>query len=394
MSKKYTFMISADWHLGAVNPEVFYNELIKMVTKVLDKVGHLDFFIVAGDIFDMKEYLSSDTVKGFFHILSSLLFLTDKYDTRFRFINGTRTHDARQLETLEAICVDFYDAHRIRFIHEVEAEYFDDLKILYLPEEYIANGELYYKEYFDLHFDFIFGHGPTDLMWYMNVEDDTEQNRSSAVVHKVEQLCKVANYSYFGHFHYNIETGPNKRFKSIGPVSRWEFDKDGRCGIYYVEYDAKTEIAKEKYIQNLIAPRLPTVEFDINQDYELEDLSRKIKELLKTVENFATRTRLIVTIDSSLKNFIIMRDFILSAFGNIPNVKLLVKNIDLTSNSKENKIEKKNNSIEENPYLYDKSMRDEDKIAAFIRKKVGSNIPLETILEVINPKENNVNNQE
>jgi hypothetical protein len=386
--------------MGATDPYRFRLELLRMVDHKLKQSKSLDLFVVAGDIFDMKEYFSSDTLKVFFLIMKELLEMTKDYGTQFRFIEGTRTHDAKQLETLDIIFTQLMNNDRIKIFSEVNEESVLGLDILYIPEEYVIDSELYYKPYFMKHYDFIFGHGPTDLMWYMNkTNSEPVEKHSAATVFKADDLCKVAQYSYFGHFHYNIASGIDGRFKSIGTVSRWEFDKDGKCGFYYVEYDTTTKLAIEEYVQNEYAPILPTVAFSIKKDYDLEDLKKKIMERLNKVKDTADKTRLIVTINPSLNTFIVMRDFVLASFGNIPNVKLMLKatnpdtESESTNESKSSPISEEQ-LMEERPYLYDKSMQDEAKIAAFIKKKAGANISLENILEVINPKDSRIKSRE
>lgn len=384
-----TLIISADWHIGATDPFRFKKELISTVKDCLRDKNRLDFFIVAGDTFDMKEYLSSDSVKVFFLIMAELLELTKEYGTKFRFIEGTRTHDALQLSTLNIVFEALLKNDRVKFIEEVTEENIDGIDILYIPEEYVIDSKEYYKSYFSKKYDFIFGHGNTDLMWYMNKSKKTKN--SGAPVFKSIELCDIARYSYFGHFHYRIEAGIDKRFKSIGPVSRWEFGKESDCGLYYVEYDKVNKVAFEEYVYNIYAPILPTTILNIKKDYDLESLNKKIKDRLSKVEPDADKVRLIVNIDSSLDNFIMMRDFILSSYGNIDKLSLMLKVID-NDNSKETEDSSTIEQIvDEKPYLYDKSMQDEARIASFIKRKEGVNISLESITNVIIKKDTKIN---
>ena len=87
--KVVSIMVSADWHLGATDPYRFRLELLRTIEHKLKKEKSLDLFVVAGDIFDMKEYFSSDTVKVLFGIIKELLDLTAEYNTQFRLIDGT-----------------------------------------------------------------------------------------------------------------------------------------------------------------------------------------------------------------------------------------------------------------------------------------------------------------
>lgn len=391
MNNITSIMVSADWHIGATDPSRFRMELIRTVESVIKRTKKLDLFVVAGDTFDMKEYLSSDSVKVFFQIMVDLLKMTKSYNTQFRFIEGTRTHDALQLSTLDVIFNQLMGIDRVKFIEEVTEEKLIGLDILYIPEEYIVDSDLYYKSYFSKHYDFLFGHGNTDLMWYMKKEK--QRKVSSAPVFNVDELCKISNYSYFGHFHYRIESGVDKRFKSIGPVSRWEFGKDGDCGLYYIEYDKTSNLAFEEYVVNEYAPVLSTTIINIKRNYDLETLNKKIREKINPAMKESDKVRLIVNMDTNLDTFIIMRDFILASYGNLDRLTLLLKLISSEDSDKTEQISIEK-SIEEKPYLYNKTMHDEAKIAAFIRKKEGVNISLENILDVIKKKDTKIKNRE
>ena len=77
MNNITSIMVSADWHIGATDPYRFRLELLRTVESVIKEKKKLDLFVVAGDTFDMKEYLSSDSVKVFFLIMVELLNFTE-----------------------------------------------------------------------------------------------------------------------------------------------------------------------------------------------------------------------------------------------------------------------------------------------------------------------------
>lgn len=387
MKNVISLMVSSDWHIGATDPYRFKKELMSLVQDTIKQKKSLDLFIVSGDTFDMKEYLSSESVKVFFLIMTELLEITEKYNTQFRFIEGTRTHDALQLGTLKIIFEDLLQNNRVKFIEEVTTEELLGLNILYIPEEYIIYKELYYEKYFNSEYDFIFGHGNTDLMWYM--KNTKQLKTSSAPVFTSEELMKISRFTYFGHFHYRIEVGNGiSKFRSIGPVTRWEFGKEDECGLYYIEYDKTTKIGIEYYIENIYAPILPTIKFNISKKYDIGILAKEINKRIGRVKEIADKIRLIITIDTSVDNYITMRDFILSSYGNIDKLNL---NIKMIGGKETEAVEETiNDSVEEKPYLYDKSMHDEARIAAFIRKKEGVNISIENILEVIQKKDTKI----
>lgn len=377
--KVVSIMVSADWHLGTIPTEQFQKELLTLTNQAIAINRGLDLFVVAGDTFDTKEYFSSEVVKAFFRILVELLELTKDYNTQFRFLEGTRTHDALQLDTLQFIFEDLMHHERIKIIQEVMVEQIFDMQILYIPEEYITDSEAYYKDYFARHYDFLFGHGNTDMMWYM---DEQPTSYSSAPVFEMNTLCGVANYAYFGHFHYNQAGGNDNRFKSIGPVTRWEFGKDGVCGVYHIAYDTTTNLAFETYLENTMAQILATVALTIKKDYDLAQLQAKILKKLKSVD-YADKVRLIINLVNDIPNYATMRDTILTLFNRYPGVTLILNTIP---GKQQDQIEQQKSTeevVREKPYLYDKSMSDAARIASRIRIKKGVHIPIEYITEVI-----------
>lgn len=387
-----SFMVSADWHIGATDPYRFRKELIETIKPEILKRKALDMFIIAGDTFDMKEYLSSDSVKVFFLIMADILELTKPFHTQIRILEGTRTHDALQLSTLRVVFENLLQNNRVKFIEELSSENIFDVDILYIPEEYVVNQELYYQDSFSKHYDFIFGHGNTDVMWFQK-KNTKHIGSSSAPAFSADKLTEISHYSYFGHYHYNISAGYNGRFKSIGPVTRWEFGKDDRCGLYYVQYDKTTNLAIEDYIENIYAPILTTLIMKITENYDLGKLNEKIKAKIAPVKDKSDKVRLIIHMDSSLDTFVMMRDFLLSSYGNTENLTLIIKPIE-SNQTEETSIEDVTEVIDDKPYLYDKSMHDEARIASFIRKKEGVNISLENILNVIQKKDTKIKNLE
>ena len=70
-------IITEDWHIGAVNPNDFLNELEDTLFKKLDEMVEacetLDAIFVVGDIFDSKQYFASDAVSVAVHIFNRLM---------------------------------------------------------------------------------------------------------------------------------------------------------------------------------------------------------------------------------------------------------------------------------------------------------------------------------
>ena len=91
-------IITADLHWGAKPPSVLLEELNQTIMKHLESIDDLDAFIIAGDLFDSRQWLSSDTVSVAMEWLFRLQDLVyTKLNGYIVLIKGTRNHDGDQL---------------------------------------------------------------------------------------------------------------------------------------------------------------------------------------------------------------------------------------------------------------------------------------------------------
>ena len=197
----------------------------------------------------------------------------------------------------------------MKFVHSVERDIISGVSFLYIPEEYVVDQSSYYKEYFENHYDFIIGHGMIDKIWY--AKDAKRKGMSSAPVFDVEELCSVANYCYFGHIHEHKAYGKNKRFKYVGPLTVWEYDKKD-CGFYMFRYDKDTQIAKETYVENDMAQILMTFPIVVTDDMSIEELIHKVQLAL---DSDYDGLKIIIRIKSSSPIYIKAKNYLITKIG-------------------------------------------------------------------------------
>ena len=179
-------IITADLHWGAKSPSVLLEELNETLMKDLENMSELDAFIIAGDIFDSRQWLSSDTVSIAMQWLFELQDLVcTKLNGFIVLIKGTRNHDGDQLNLVHKILEDripnsTYLCNTVREIGIVSNDDTKTTHILCVPEEYISDQELYYKDYFNKKYDLIIGHGMIDKIWY--AKDDKEKYGSTSIL--------------------------------------------------------------------------------------------------------------------------------------------------------------------------------------------------------------------
>lgn len=377
-----TGIIAVDQHWGATDPVRYRRELDLCLFNKIEHMEKLDFIMFGGDTFNMKEYVSSVTFKEILNFIKDLIILTKRLNTKIIFIEGTRTHDSLQLETLEIIFNHILNCDRIKFVNTVEEDNISGMSVLYIPEEYIVDQNEYYKEYFNKHYDLILGHGITDKIWYASRDKSVDLNHhTTAPIFKVEELCRVANYVYFGHIHEHKSYGPNNRFTSVGPSTVWEYGKEWDCGYYIVEYDTHSCLMMEEFVVNEYAPKLLTKGIVIDSDIEIRDLDIKLDDIIK-VSKDVDGLRIVAVIYDNIDKFESIRDFISTKVSQYDNIKLLLRIENVDAEQSESHIDEENKELAEK-ILGSTKTPIENQISNYILYKRGENIPIEYIKDLL-----------
>lgn len=324
-------IVLADLHFGAINSNRFMEELdgclFKYLAKfILTEKQLLDFVVIAGDTFDLSEPFNSTVTQNVIRFMSNL----SCYTGNLWVIEGTRSHDALQTETLKTIFEEFKPANSLccaKFIQKTTKIEYDGAKILFLPEEFVPNPEDYYDEWLNDKYDLIFGHGMIDEIWYANGAVNKQKQAGSLVtpVFSVNDLCKAGNYIYFGHVHEHKSYGPMGRFKYVGPTTRWEFGKEWECGYYHITYDKTSKLAVEKFIPNTFAQKLDTVSMSIKEDMGLGQIQDRISTLAIPKVDDCDKLRVIVNIPRSLKDFDVIRALVITKLSSYSKITPVIK---------------------------------------------------------------------
>ena len=377
-----TGIIAVDQHWGATDPKRYRHELNICLLNRIEHMEKLDFIMFGGDTFDMKEYVSSGTFKEILKFIKDLLKLTEKFNTKIVFIEGTRTHDSLQLETLEIIFNYVLPCDRIKFVNTVEEDDILGMSVLYIPEEYIVDQDEYYKEYFNKHYDMILGHGITDKIWYASRDKSIDLNHhTTAPIFKVEELCKVANYVYFGHIHEHKSYGPNNRFTSVGPSTVWEYGKEWDCGYYIVEYDTHSCLMMEEFVVNENAPKLVTRGIVVDSDMDVSELDSKLDDIIK-ISKDVDGLRIVAILYDNIDKFESIRDFITTKTAQHDNVKLVLKIESISDDDEQSTMTEENKELA-GRILGPAKTPIENQISNYILYKRGENIPIEYIKDLL-----------
>jgi hypothetical protein len=376
-NKAYVGVNLADIHWGVMKPQELYEQLKKTVLKQLEDMAVLDFIIIEGDYYDTKISLNSDHAKYSLQFMSRLLEIAHDKGAKVRIIKGTESHDNKQLEALEVFTRN--NKYDFRIISTVEEEWlFDDMHVLYIPEEYVTDKDEYYKEYFTQEYDMIFGHGLISEVAFVAAKQESEVTMSKAPIFNSEQLLNICKGPiFFGHIH--IPQIVKDRFFYVGSTSRWCFGEEEDKGFYLVTYSPDNSKFLAEFIVNKYAKKYDTVVIDYNSSFFKDDDKSNVDYLVKLVDGLLIdNLRLIVNIPEDYPNALLLSQMINEMFSKYSNIKVLINNNSKMRQKKETE-EKINLLLEKYGFIFSKTMCPEEKISEYIRIKYNKNIPVDKI---------------
>jgi DNA repair exonuclease SbcCD nuclease subunit len=370
LDKAYVVAVISDIHFGAMPIELLLNELQIEFLDYLDKLAVLDAVVITGDIYDQKLSLNSIHVKASFEFLRRLIEICKNKGSKLRIIEGTKSHDNNQLESFGILTRVNAD---IKIISTIEKEMlFDNLHVLYLPEEYINDMD-YYKEYLSDRYDMAFGHGLFTEVAFVAKEQESEVTHSKAPIFNSIDFIKCCyGPVFFGHIHTK-QIIKDKIFY-VGSFSRWCYGEEAPKGFYICAYSPINKNFKVDFIENAVAIRYDTVKIfpQVGKPFSIEELESFVKEL------GSDHLRMIIIIPDEYENPSLLANISTEFAAKYKNVKVIVKNSTKEKQKKE--MDKKiNELIGKYGFVFDKSLAYEDKISRFIKEKYNKNISVDRI---------------
>lgn len=385
MKKKHVGLIISDIHVGVTNR--IYDELYKIFIKTIDNTPDLDFIIIAGDLYDRKIYLNDDAAYYTDKIIDLICLRCKERHIKFRIIYGTESHESDQYKMFDKYIsqVDF------RVIKTVTDEYlFDDMHVLYVPEEFMIDKEEFYKDYFTnkKEYDFVFGHGVIqEVMTSAVKHTDTKVKRLRVPYFTTAELRKICRGKvFFGHYH--VMTNIDDTIFYCGSFSRWCFGEEEPKGFFKVKYhDGKT--TDVEFIENYLVWKYKTFSYGYNDEifkdeYSLLRAMASVDGLLK--DNIYHKLRLIFNIPVDFENPEYFINIIKERFNFNDKVKVEFNNGYIEQKKKINKTNIRE-KLDKYQLIFDKSVPIENKVSFFIEETNNVLIPPEEIsVYLYNPK--------
>lgn len=386
MSKTYVGVIIADIHAGAFDGKQLYNELMDGFVKYLKSLKILDFIVIAGDLFDTKISLNSEHTKYIFSFLRSVMEICIEKNTKLRILKGTESHDNQQLQVLNYLVGSNCD---IKIISHVEKEnLFENMKVLYIPEEYMKDKDEYYKDYMNDEYDMIFGHGLVDEVAFCAKKQESEVTMSKAPIFQSKKLMSITKGPiFFGHIHkpQNIH---DKMFY-VGSYSRWVFGEEEPKGFMTVVYTPETSEFETEFIKNKLCRTFDTISIGYNSSLYTEDQEKQLKQILYLVDSSnADKLRLIFNIPEEYESPNLLISMINNIFINHNDVKIIINNNAKELRAKQEVEDKISALMTTYDFIFDKGVAPEEKLSRYIKIKYNKDISIDRMKDYLFQKIN------
>lgn len=312
MKDTYSFAILADIHNGIYTPSEYYHKEISPMISKLENIEMIDAIFIAGDLNEKNYPLGSEEAKYMMIIIARLCKISLNKGTKIRVIKGTRYHDGEQLEALRYLELD--ENINFRIIDKVEDELlFDNIKVLYIPEEYVESKEEYYKDYFnrDCEYDLIIVHGLFEKAAHYIKESESETHIQKAPVFTTADITKcLKGVCVAGHIHKHMII--DECICYVGSMSRNGHGEEEDKGMVLVGYDTIQEDFFINFIKNENARVYKTVKVGkAFNNISVEEMIQYIEDIKEVFKCDYLRVDIIPNeIDAKTKaNMALLRDY-------------------------------------------------------------------------------------
>lgn len=373
---KYKGVVIADVHHGVMDAKKLENEL-DIFLKYINDMNKLDFIIICGDYFDRKLYLNDKSSESSIRVMDKLVKIAKIKKASIRVVFGTKSHESDQYIIFNKYESDSDIDFRVIYTAE-EEELFPDVKVLYLPEEYMVDKKEFYSELMNplKSYNYIFGHGVIQEVMTMVKKHSTNKNkRLSVPVFTTADFKECCDGEvYFGHYHINSNI-ENKIFY-VGSYSRWIFGEEEDKGFYELTYDTSKKEYKHKFIINYEADKYHTIYYGYNDKvFKSENnLINELNNVDSTIElGVYDKIRLMFNIPEDYENPEFVINLLKERYKFNKNIKLEITNGYIDKKRKLNKEEIKNN-LTKYEIIFDRSQKIEAKLSWFVKSKYDKEI--------------------
>lgn len=375
--KKIKGVAINDIHFGVAESTRIFNELNSVFIPFLEN-NEIDILVIDGDYFDKKISLMDNATYLATTIMSKIVKLAIEKKFIIRMVQGTRTHDLNQPDTVFKHYEDFPELD-FRIIKEVEKENILGHDFLFIPEEYILDPDDYYKEYKkeDARYSAIFGHGTWENQALPGmIEESNNREIKTAPVFMFDEWKHTipTGFISFGHIHQR-SIYKNKVYYS-GAFSVWGFGEKSQRGFTYFEID-EDGTSKIEFKDNTEAPIFDTVSVKNLIDPTQEDID--IEKLKNDIEReFLKMDRMRLDISGLNES---MQIVLKQAYAGNPNVQIENKSKKTSQLNESKKAE--TDQFKKYHYITKRQVPIEEMISRYCREDLGYEISADLVSSII-----------
>ena len=377
----YKYIALADIHWGAMDSKEMYNNLQQVLSFIKYMKDKIDFVVICGDYFEYRLQLNSKTA------LRAVQWFDELYNCckqncvkKLRMLKGTAEHDNDQLEIFRAT-YESKDDDFFKLFNKTTSEYlFDDLKVVYCPDETI-NIDDYYDMYWDQFFpnpDIGFFHGNWDTILPKIEYDRIQNHHLNKIIYQYGKFSRMIKGPMIsGHWHIAQNT---RSMYYIGSFDRWKFGEEEPKGFIFGAYNTETNQYFIHRVNNPLAKIYRTIiiaDDHVRTPMDFSLFSSEIKKILQANPEIRLSIQYLISdpSDEVFNNFNVFS----KTFANNRQVKIDYK--DLVKRE-EKKYKKKEVLMEAEKYQYvfSKDYKNiPEIIQKFIKDKKNEDLSIEQI---------------
>ena len=376
---QYKFLVVGDIHFGYYPPELLYKEF-QLILSTIDEYRP-DCVVIAGDYYDTKLSMASAHSVYSVRAFSDLIKKCEDLGIKVRQIKGTNSHDPEnQLKNLAQIANSSKCDYKL-YLTVDEEDLFPGVKVLYIPEEYMEDKDVYYSDFMGNknHYQAIFGHGMFEETNFSSKEKFKTMKKYPIFNSKqMEEICEGP--IVFGHIHTKQRI--RERIQYTGSLVRSRFGEEESKGIYIVNYNIDTKETEFTFIENEITTKFDTIEIQADNSVFSMLINEQVNYFKKLVNDFKRdklRIKIYLPDDYSDKAF---TDNINTLFNGMKDINICIYDNNKAKLNEETK-KKIDLLMDKYGFIFDKSVGYDIKIQEFIKLKSGKEIDLERIRSVI-----------
>ena len=322
---RYNIAIIADIHWDAMEPKKQYAEL-RFFNEFVSRVSLLDLVVIAGDIFDTKILLNSQTSLLCIKWMDELVSICKRRNIPIRIIKGTNSHDNNQLDAFDHYARDL--DFKI-FRNCAEEETLPGFDCIYCPDELMSFPE-YLEKYRDIIYsavhDAMFFHGSFDVVLPEVSVQESESEGSMRLVFPYKLFESTCRVMLGGHWHDGSDAEGDHMYYARS-FSRWSFGEENPKGFIYLNYDTEDHSYLVQRIENPCADIYKTYSIFTSEMRKVEDYTPYIKLVEDDLKEQRVKVRIKIIMNDKKESDENGIDMMKSYFLNRNRrVKIVVKN--------------------------------------------------------------------